>query len=103
MAAQTYDVIRTRRLEIVNNAGQTVVEMFGSSTIGGHIFVNSPEGEHTVSLVSGLISIDGVIFVNSYEDDKNLVYIGSSASSGDGLVLINSTGRKELGWSGIKF
>ena len=71
LAAQTQDAIRTRRLEIVNGNGQTVV-LLAPSTAGG-----------------------GLIFVNSAED-KNLVYIGSSASNGDGLVHINSTQEKSL-------
>ena len=71
LAAQTQDAIRTRRLEIVNGNGQTVV-LLAPSTAGG-----------------------GLIFVNSAED-KNLVYIGSSASNGDGLVHINSTQEKNL-------
>lgn len=98
VAAQTYDVIRTRRLEIVNDAGQVVVEMFGSSTIGGHIFVNSPEGEHTVSLVSSLIHIKGAIFVGSYpqDGDKNLVYIGPSYANDDGLIVVDSKEGKNL-------
>ena len=98
VATQTYDVIRTRRLEIVNDAGQVVVEMFGSSTIGGHIFVNSPEGERTVSLISSLIHIKGVIFVDSYPQDgnKNLVYIGSNYETGDGLISIRNRNEERL-------
>ena len=71
LAAQTQGVIRARGLQIVNSDGQAVVELFPSTAGGGFIFVNSAE-------------------------DKNLVYIGSSASNGDGLVHINSTEEKNL-------
>ena len=69
--AQVEGTIRTRRLEIVNGNGQTVVLLTYSTSGGGLIYVNSAE-------------------------DKNLVYIGSSAARGDGLVNINSTVEKNL-------
>lgn len=69
--AQVEGTVRTRRLEIVNGDGQTVV-LLASSTAGG-----------------------GLVFVNSAED-KNLVYIGSSASNGNGLVHINSAQGRNL-------
>ena len=71
VASQIQGVIRTRGLQIVNSAGQAVVELW-PSTRG-----------------------DGLIFVNSAEY-KNLVYIGPSAQTGNGLVLINSTEEKNL-------
>ena len=71
LAAQTQGVIRATGLEIVNSDGQAVVELFPSTAGGGLIFVNSAE-------------------------DKNLVYIGSSASNGNGLVHINSSQEKNL-------
>ena len=71
VASQIQGVIRTRRLEIVNDAGEVVVKLVTSTKGGGLIFVNSAE-------------------------DKNLVYIGSSASNGNGLVHINSTEEKNL-------
>ncbi len=71
LAAQTQGVIRTRRLEVVNSDGEAVVVLTPSTKGGGLIFVNSAE-------------------------EKNLVYIGSSASNGNGLVLINSTEEKNL-------
>ena len=94
VAAQTYDVIRTKRLEIVNDAGQAVVELWGPG--GGRIFVKSSEGTRDVILADGLISIDGVIFVNSYEGDKNLVYIGSNYETGDGLISIRNRNEERL-------
>ena len=51
VASQIQGVIRTRRLEIVNDAGEVVVKLVTSTKGGGLIFVNSAE-------------------------DKNLVYIG---------------------------
>ena len=71
VTAQTQGPIRTRGLQIVNSAGQAVVELWPST-----------DG-------------DGLIFLNSAED-KNLVYIGPSAQTGNGLVLINSTEEKNL-------
>ena len=71
LAAQTQGVIRATGLQIVNSNGQAVIELWPSTAGGGLIFVNSAE-------------------------DKNLVYIGSSASNGNGLVLINSTEEKNL-------
>ena len=69
VTAQTQGVIRTRGLQIVNDAGQAVVELWPSTNGNGLIFINSPEG-------------------------KQLIYIGSSAASGNGLVHINSTEEK---------
>ncbi len=71
VAAQTQDVIRTRRLEIVNDAGEVVVKLVTSTKGAGLIFVNSAE-------------------------DKNLITMGPSASGGHGLVLINSTEEKNV-------
>ena len=71
LAAQTQGVVRTRRLEIINDDDEAVVVLTPSAKGGGLIFVKSAE-------------------------DKNLVYIGSSASNGNGLVLINSTEEKNL-------
>lgn len=71
LAEQTQGVIRATGLEIVNSDGQPVVELWPSTAGGGLIFVNSAE-------------------------DKNLVYIGSSASNGDGLVHINSNRERNL-------
>ena len=71
VASQVQGVIRTRGLQIVNSNGQAVVELWPSTVGGGLIFVNSAE-------------------------DKNLVYIGSSASGGHGLVHINSKEEKNL-------
>ncbi len=71
VTGQTQGVIRTRGLQIVNDAGQAVVELWPSTNGNGLIFVNSAE-------------------------DKNLIYIGSSASGGHGLVHINSTEEKSL-------
>ena len=71
LAAQTQGVIRATGLQIVNSDGQAVVELWPSTAGGGLIFVNSAE-------------------------DKNLVYIGSSASNGNGLVHINSKAETNL-------
>ena len=71
LAAQTQGLIRATGLQIINSNGQAVIELWPSTAGGGLIFVNSAE-------------------------DKNLVYIGSSASNGNGLVLINSTEEKNL-------
>ena len=123
VATQTYDVIRTRRLEIVNNAGQTVVEMFGSSTIGGHIFVNSPEEVSARYLWSVALFILKVLFllilipkmvtrtwftldlhtqtmmalivVNSKEG-KNLITLGSDVETGDGFMGIRNKNEERL-------
>ena len=78
VASQIQGVIRTRGLQIVNSNGQAVVELWPSTAGGGLIFVNSAE-------------------------DKNLVYIGSSASGGHGLVHINSKEEKNLiGMGGLE-
>ena len=71
VASQIQGVIRTRGLQIVNDAGQAVVELWPSTRGNGLIFLNSAEG-------------------------KQLVYIGSAASSGHGLVHINSTEEKNM-------
>ena len=94
VAAQTQDVIRTRRLEIVNDAGETIIDLGVIPDFGGLIFIN--EGGIIVhSPKDGSLLLGSSISVNSPEG-KKLVHIGSSASSGDGLILINSKEEKNL-------
>ena len=99
VAAQTHDVIRTRKLEIVNDAGEVIVLM--GSILDGSSFIFFDGGitifnKCLISVDDGAISVnDGRISVNSPES-KQLVYIGSSASNGNGLVLVNSTEEKNL-------
>ncbi len=93
VAAQTYDVIRTKELQIVNDAGERVIHMMGSIAPG----ISWVRFEDAVIRVEGLISVEGSISVTDDSvPSKKLVYIGSSASSGDGLVLINSKEEKNL-------
>ena len=92
VVAQTYDVIRTRNLQIVNDAGEVVISL-GSTPFGGLISVEGFIVMNLLSPEAGTLFLGSSISLNSPEG-KKLVHIGSSASSGDGLVLINSTEEK---------
>ncbi len=93
-AAQTYDVIRTRRLEIVNNAGQVVVELWPSIK-GGVVFVNSAEGKKLAYIGHSALNGDGLVFLNSTEG-KRLITLKSSSMTGNGFIEIRNKNEDSL-------
>ena len=88
VTAQTYDVIRTRRLEIVNNAGQVVVKLVPSTVGNGFISVNSAEGKQLAYIGYGVETGDGLIAINSTEE-KRLIGLGASITGEGGLWIRN--------------
>ncbi|MCY3766893.1 MAG: hypothetical protein OXH06_15845 [Gemmatimonadetes bacterium] len=95
VAAQTYDVIRTGRLDIVNNAGQTVVTLAPSTVGDGLVFVKSQQGKNLVYLGPSATSGDGLALINSSEE-KNLVALGSDSETGDGFIDIRNRNEERL-------
>lgn len=95
LAAQTQDAIRTRGLQIVNSEGQAVIELWPSTSGGGLIFVNSGEDKNLVYIGSSASNGDGLVHVNS-NDEKNLVALGSHSETGDGIVSIRNRNEERL-------
>ena len=93
--AQTQDVIRTRGLQIVNSAGQAVVELWPSTVGGGLIFVNSAEGRRLVYIGTNASNGNGRLRINSTEE-KNLIHLGSDSGAGDGLINIKNRNEEPL-------
>lgn len=87
-AAQTQGPIRTSGLQIVNSAGQAVIELW-PSTVGGVIRINSPEGRQLVYIGTSASTGNGLVFINTPEEN-NLIALGSDVESGDGLINIKN-------------
>lgn len=95
VASQIQGVIRTRGLQIVNSAGQAVVELWPSTVGSGLIFVNSAEGKQQVYIGSSASNNNGVVQINSIQE-KNLVKLGSNSETGDGLIDIRNKNEELL-------
>ena len=95
MAAQTQGVIRTRGLQIVNSAGQAVVELWPNAVGGGFISVNSAEGKNLVALGAEASKGNGLVHINSTEE-KNLIALGADSGTGDGGCWIKNKNGERL-------
>ena len=95
LAAQTQGVIRATGLEIVNSDGQAVVKLWPSTAGGGLIFVNSAEDKNLVYIGSSASNGDGLVHINS-TDEKNLVALGSHLETGDGRIYIKNRNEERL-------
>ena len=95
VASQIQGVIRTRGLQIVNSAGQAVVELATSTRGGGLIFVNSAEDKNLVYIGSSASNGNGLVFINSTEE-KNLIALGSDSETGDGTYWISEIEMKSV-------
>ena len=95
LAAQTQDVIRTRRLEIVNSDEEAVVVLTPSTRGGGLIYVNSANDKNLVYIGSSASNGDGLVHINS-TDEKNLVALGSHSETGDGRIYIKNRNEERL-------
>ena len=95
VGAQTQGVIRTRGLQIVNSNGQTVVELWPSTSGNGFISVNSTEGKRLVYVGYGAENGDGLIAINSTEA-KRLIGLGSGIATGDGGVWVRNKNEELL-------
>ena len=93
--AQVEGTIRTRRLEIVNGNGQTVVLLASSTTGGGLVFVNTAEDKRLVYIGSSATNGNGLVLVNSTEE-KNLISLGSDSEARDGLINIRNRNEERL-------
>lgn len=87
--AQTQGPIRTSGLQIVNSAGQAVVELWPSTVGGGLIFLNSPEGRQLVYIGTSASTGNGLVLINTTEEN-NLIALGSGVESGDGLISVKN-------------
>ena len=96
VTAQTYDVIRARRLEIVNDAGEVVVILVASPGFkGGQIFVKSAEGKQLAYIGPVAPNGNGSVAINSTEG-KRLITLRSSSGTGDGLIGIRNRNQERL-------
>ena len=95
LAAQTQGVVRTRRLEIINDDDEAVVVLTPSAKGGGLIFVNSAEDKNLVYIGSSVSNGNGLIHVNS-TNEKNLVALGSDSETGDGQIAIRNRNEERL-------
>lgn len=95
VVTQTQGVIRTRRLEIVNDAGEVVVKLMSGTKDGGLIFVNSAEGKQLAYIGYGVETGDGLIAINSTEE-KRLIGLGSGIATGDGGIWVRNKNEELL-------
>ena len=95
VAVQTQGPIRTRGLQIVNSAGQAVVELWPSTRGNGLIFLNSDEGKQLVYIGSSASTGNGLVHINSAEE-KNLIALGSDSETRGGLVNIKNKDEERL-------
>ena len=95
VAQQTQGPIRTTGLQIVNDAGQAVVKLASSTKGGGLIFVNSAEDKNLVYIGSSANSGNGLVHINSTEE-KNLIALGSNSETGDGFIGIRNRNEESL-------
>ena len=95
VTAQTQGPIRTRGLQIVNSAGQAVVELWPSTNGNGLIFVNSSEGKQLTYIGSSVSNGNGLVLVNSTEE-KNLIALGSGSETGNGRISIKNRNEETL-------
>lgn len=95
VAAQTQGVIRTTGLQILNDAGQAVVELWPSTNGNGLIFVNSSGGKQLTYIGSSASGGHGLVHINSKEE-KNLIALGSYSETGDGLINIKNRNEERL-------
>lgn len=95
VAAQTQGVIRATGLQIVNSDGQAVVELWPSTAGGGLIFVNSAEDKNLVYIGSSATNGDGLVHINS-NDEKNLIGLGSNPDTRDGLIGVRNRNEERL-------
>lgn len=95
VASQIQSVIRTRGLQIVNDAGQAVVELWPSTNGNGLIFVNSAEDKNLVYIGLSAASGNGLVHINSKEE-KNQIELGSNSETGDGRIWIRNRDEERL-------
>ena len=95
VASQIQGVIRTRGLQIINDAGQAVVELWPSTVGSGLIFVNSAEGKQLAYIGSSASNGNGLVSINSMEE-KRLIGLGSDSETGDGGIWIRNKNEELL-------
>ena len=95
VASQIQGVIRTRGLQIVNSAGQAVVELWPSTRGNGLIFLNSAEGQQLIYIGSSASNGNGLVHINSKEEE-NRIELGSNSETGDGRIRIKNRNEERL-------
>ena len=94
-ATLIHDVLRTRRLEVVNGDGDVVVMLTPSVNDDGLVFTYDKDGKNLAYLGSSAGNGNGLLLVNS-KAEKNLVSVGSDPESGDGAVNIRNRNQEVL-------
>ena len=87
------ETLRCRNLQIVNEAGETVVSL-DHWMLGGRIDLRNADGNRTTTIAQSDAG-NGMIRVYS-SDGHNLVYAGAGKGSDGGLVAIYTTSGETL-------
>ena len=94
LSTETQGVIRATGLQIVNSAGQAVIELWPGIAGSGYIAVNS-DGKRLVYVGYGVESGDGLITINSTEE-KRLIGIGSGSETRHGGIWVRNSNEEVL-------
>jgi hypothetical protein len=92
---QVSESIQTRRLDIVNSAGESVIILAPSVDGDGLIFVSNSSGKTLCYIGSSSASNNGLILVNS-DQGKNIIEIGSNPDTKNGRINIRNKDEKGL-------
>jgi len=90
-ANEVHDVVRTKKLQVVNDVGTELV--YAGSSKGGHGFltVNSKTGQPLVVVMANPRTDDGALIVNS-KTGQQIVAQLQSGTNGGLMILKNKTG-----------
>ncbi len=87
------EVVQCKRLRIVNDSGDWVVNL-DSWMLGGRIDVRNAEGNRTTTIAQSDAG-NGMLAVYS-SNETNLVFAGADKDSGNGLLAVMSSEGKNL-------
>ncbi len=85
----TQDVVRTRRLEVVNKEGRVVGSMFSGLQNGGTLILRKSDDGAAVVLDSNLHAGGTVVLFNDWREPAIQMH---PTRTGDGLLMIKSRG-----------
>ncbi len=86
---ETQDVVRTRRLEVVNKEGRVVGSMFAGFQNGGALILRNSDGGVAAVLDSNTHAGGTVILFNDWREPAIQMH---PTRAGDGLLMIKSRG-----------
>ena len=86
---ETQDVVRTRRLEVVNKEGRVVGSMFSGFQNGGALILRNSDGGVAAVLDSNTHAGGTVILFNDWREPAIQMH---PTRAGDGLLMIKSRG-----------